>query len=454
VSELPFEADSLEATVVIVNFNGKDYLRECLTALRSDPSFDYPIVVVDNESSDGSAQLVESDFPGVKLLNSGRNLGFAGGNNLALNLVKTPIAVLLNPDAAPEPGAIRKLVSFLRQPENENVSSVCAKVLFAPKFFKLSVSAPEFVPGGGDNRTLGFQLHSAYVSDDLVFDKMFSRDLFYPKEGIGNSVFRWTKPEGEVLVPIAPRIAKEDQPILLRLLCSGNAGTPIELNGERFIIGDKAEWLPPITIHRANLVDVINSVGGYLDQDGFGGDNRFWDVDDGSDGGPEEVFSAGGTAVAVRMRCGNEVHWFDEDFFLYYEDTDLAWRLRLQGWTAYVLPDAIVRHHHSVLTIEGSDTWLFHVERNRLLMLAKNAPFAMVSRAFIHYLVDYFTFVARSIRRRCAFQSASEFRVNIRTKVLLSFLGLLPKMLVMRFIQGRRNVLRREVVSNDWARTN
>ena len=82
-------------------------------------------------------------------------------------------------------------------------------------------------------------------------------------------------------------------------------------------------------------------------------------------------------SAAARSRCGPRpaasVGWFDDDFFLYYEDTDLSWRLRAAGWAIRYEPTAVVRHVHSASSVEWSPTFVFHTDRNRLLMLVKDA---------------------------------------------------------------------------------
>jgi len=85
---------------VIVSFNTRDVLRECLAcvfASQFDGSFE--IFVVDNDSRDGSEQMVLSEFPQVKLLQAGRNRGFGPANNIALQQAKGRYLVLLNSDA-------------------------------------------------------------------------------------------------------------------------------------------------------------------------------------------------------------------------------------------------------------------------------------------------------------------------------------------------------------------
>ena len=76
----------------------------------------FDTVVVDNASVDNSRELLARDYPWVRVIASPTNLGFAGGNNLALRQVSTPFAVLLNNDAVPQSGWLRNLLDTFRQP--------------------------------------------------------------------------------------------------------------------------------------------------------------------------------------------------------------------------------------------------------------------------------------------------------------------------------------------------
>ena len=111
-----------DLAVVIVSWNVQDLLRTCLHTLFEDIERSHltaRVWVVDNNSADGSAQMVAESFPQVHLIASQENLGFVGGNNLALDRllaseVPGPGYVwLLNPDTEVEPGATAALVSTL-----------------------------------------------------------------------------------------------------------------------------------------------------------------------------------------------------------------------------------------------------------------------------------------------------------------------------------------------------
>ena len=441
------------ATVVIVNYNGYPYVQACLNALRGDPEFDLPIVVVDNASHDNSVSRLSSEFPSVRFIAAESNLGFAAGNNRVLRELDTPFVILLNPDTIPQPGALNLLIDFLDDPSHSAAASACAKVVFIPKFAVIPIEAPSFFPGGADSRELGIMIHAAYINDENVFHQLPETNSTYRKERTRNSSFkwaRWTKPSAEIIIPIPESILLSDEDLELRLLCSTNEDKIVSINGIDHHIGANDAWLPPIHLDRNNLYDVINSCGGYMTNDGFGGDVGFWTVDRDQYQAPREVFSGGGSAVAIRTSCGDAVDWFDDDLFLYYEDTDLAWRLRLCGWKNYAVPKAVVRHHHSVLTNEGSDFWLFHVERNRVLILLRNATWPLAGTALRSYLKDYGRYGVETLRLIIKGKKPGSFRFRVRTKVLVSLIGRLPSTLMKRARDSKRNSVGRSGVNLDW----
>ena len=120
--------------------------------------------------------------------------------------------------------------------------------------------------------------------------------------------------------------------------------------------------------------------------DGHGADRGFGMPDGEQFGEEEELFAWCGGAVLLRSDYLADVGLLDERFFLYYEDTDLSWRGRARGWKYHFVPDATVRHVHAATTVEGSASFAYFTERNRLLMLLKNAPMPMVRRVVGDYL--------------------------------------------------------------------
>jgi GT2 family glycosyltransferase len=102
-------------SICIVNWNTKDFLRECLASIEEFPprGDSYEIIVVDNASSDGSAEMVKSEFPKARLIASETNLNFAGGCNVAMNSSKGEQILLLNPDTRVEKSTFTNALVFL-----------------------------------------------------------------------------------------------------------------------------------------------------------------------------------------------------------------------------------------------------------------------------------------------------------------------------------------------------
>ena len=98
--------------VVIVNFNGGALIAHCLESLSRQTCRNFRTIVVDNASTDGSADDLESAFPGVSVIRSDKNLGFAAGNNLAIQASSdSNLIALLNPDAIAQADWLECLVN-------------------------------------------------------------------------------------------------------------------------------------------------------------------------------------------------------------------------------------------------------------------------------------------------------------------------------------------------------
>jgi GT2 family glycosyltransferase len=92
----------------------------------------------------------------------------------------------------------------------------------------------------------------------------------------------------------------------------------------------------------------------------------------------EETLFPSGSAALYRRSMLEEIGGFDEDFFLYCEDTDLGLRARWAGWKCLYVPEAVVEHHYSHSAGRASGVKAYFVERNRLRVVAKNFPARML----------------------------------------------------------------------------
>ena len=104
----------MKLTIIIVNYNVKYFLEQCLhTVLRAASKLSSEIIVVDNDSVDGSCQMVEEKFPEVKLIGNKKNVGFSKANNQAIRIAKGEYILLLNPDTVVEEDCFLKIIDFM-----------------------------------------------------------------------------------------------------------------------------------------------------------------------------------------------------------------------------------------------------------------------------------------------------------------------------------------------------
>jgi len=107
---------SPDISVIILSYNVKDLMKECLNSLSNEISdMNTEVVVVENGSSDGSGEFITREFPWVKLVKTQVNLGFGGGNNLGMKYAKGRYIVLLNSDAFLHKGALHIALKKMEQ---------------------------------------------------------------------------------------------------------------------------------------------------------------------------------------------------------------------------------------------------------------------------------------------------------------------------------------------------
>jgi GT2 family glycosyltransferase len=102
------------ASLIVINWNGGAFLENCLKSLLSEVTKDDEIIVVDNDSSDDSVDLLRARFPEVKLVCNARNLGYAGGANAGLTQARSDVLILLNPDVQVHAGWLDALKCALQ----------------------------------------------------------------------------------------------------------------------------------------------------------------------------------------------------------------------------------------------------------------------------------------------------------------------------------------------------
>ena len=168
----------------------------------------------------------------------------------------------------------------------------------------------------------------------------------------------------------------------------------------------------------------VNNAGVVLLPTLYGAD-RAADADPATVAEPADVFGFSGGAALLRRSAALAVGGFPVRFFLYYEDTDLSWRLRLAGWSIRYEPSAVVHHRHAASSDVSSQLFAFHNERNRLLTLARCAPAGPAARAWLRFILTTASLALRQLRtgRR---QPSYNLQVRLRLRVLGSAIRLLP----------------------------
>lgn len=119
---------SFDVSVVIVNWNTCEMLKNCLYSIRKCTNIrKVQIIVVDNLSSDGSCEMLQTLFPEVLVINSGGNLGFGRANNLAIPYTEAPLIIFLNPDTIIINDAIKLMIEFINK--NPQVGALGCKCI-------------------------------------------------------------------------------------------------------------------------------------------------------------------------------------------------------------------------------------------------------------------------------------------------------------------------------------
>jgi GT2 family glycosyltransferase len=342
--------DEVQVTVVVVTWNGAHLLADCLDGLR-EQDLAHRVLVVDNASTDGTLELLARDYPEVEILRSDRNTGFAGGATLGLQQVTSPFAAVLNNDARPDRAWLRELVAAFDGPA---VAAVTSKVFLEPRFAPILLDVPAGLPVTPES-----------VAAVLLDDEDVTSRTIAERHGSGL----------RLLVPVP---------------ATGPISVRVRLNpgGSAFIVGltDGSQSAPARQEAHVDLpasterVDVLNSTGGILTASGHGADRGYLEIDRGQYDEQPDVFAVCGAAAAFRTEIGSSLGWFDPWLFAYYEDLDLSWRIRAKGYTIRYAPRAVVRHRHAATSSVGSEFFVFHNVRNRLVVLTRNTGLLATAR--------------------------------------------------------------------------
>lgn len=274
--------------VVIVNYNTRELLANCLASVyASDTAIPFHVLVVDNLSSDGSAEMVKARFPQATLIVSDRNGGFGYANNLALRW-------LSQQPQLPGSGTGGKLLRLGGPPAGRQPLSDGPEEGYSPYDFPcdyvLFLNPDTILPPDALNLTVSYMEAHAHV-------------------GI-----------------VGPKVVKPDG--TLDLACRRSFPTPAS---SFFKLTGLSKLFP-----HSRLVARYNLT--YL-----------------SDDETAEVDSVMGAYMLVRSEALSAAGLFDERFFMYGEDLDLAFRIQARGWKVVYYPAVEVLHHKGASSRKQSE---------------------------------------------------------------------------------------------------
>jgi len=264
-------------SVIIVNWNTKDILQNCLDSIyQTIDNLSCEIIVVDNASSDGSTEMLQERYPQVIKIYNKVNRGFGAANNQAFAIMKGKYALLLNTDAILTPGAIKKLYSFAKT--HLQAAIVCGQLLNADGSKQNSVAAFPSLP-------------SLLINTSLL----------------------------EYIFP---------------------------------------QWFPSKRYEHKK---------------------------------PIEVPSAIGACMMINKKALDEVGFFDERYFFFFEETDLAYAFHSKGWSVYHVPDAFIYHLQGQSIGHNVGSRLeFYRSRYQFLSKWHNRPYYYLAKGviFLRLLVN------------------------------------------------------------------
>ncbi|MFQ5643676.1 MAG: glycosyltransferase [Thiogranum sp.] len=380
-------------SVIIVNYNGKRFFDNLLPSIAAQTYPNYEVIVVDNASVDGSVDYVRRRYPDIRVVEAGANLGFAMGNNLGIDASRGEFYALINNDTVVHPDWLGALVREAQK--DAGIAAVGSKIVFFKPFVPVRITSPATVPGesrpSGDGRKLGVLFSDNSGFEGCSYRKRVYLDGFHAEECIDGQMARWTNGDAVVAVPVDA--GEGVGAAVLKLQLAGgevSAGSAFDV-----MIGDESvgsgvleegfgEYRFTVNAECIRKMEgnIINNAGSLLDKNGNARDRGMNELDRGQYDSAEDAQALCGGAMLVRKSAVDRVGAFDSDYFMYYEDTELSWRLRKAGYSLRYQPKSVVQHVHAGSSEEWSPTFKYFVWRNRVLMCVTHTSIANAAKVY------------------------------------------------------------------------
>ncbi len=349
-----------DVSIILVNYNGKKYLEalfESLRRLRHD-DFTFEVVFEDNASTDDSiAFLYEKGYDkdlNLNVVRSDINRGFAGGNNFGIENSKGRYVVCLNNDTAVDILWLQELYHMISQ--NPEYGMVNSKLVFFYDFIKLKFQTQ-------DKILIQKQIEINGTSYQL--DNKFCKNLLYNKEDI--TCFGHT----EISVPLLFGMNTREIKIDIKQF---NEKTDFIMIADKTYPIKNSNIILDLTSDQIKgyQYTLIQNAGSGVTENYDGFDIGFCELDGELYQKPYEINNGCGASIMMSREDFDNCGGYDERFFMYYEDTDLSYRIKKLGKKIMFCPSSIVRHIHTGSSTEWSPFFAYHVYRNKLVFVYKN----------------------------------------------------------------------------------
>lgn len=434
------DRSTLPVRLVVLDHGGGDLTVRCLEHLRAlEPGASgLEIVCIDNGSGDGSAARLRGRFPDIEVIELARNEGFGANNHALGSLDRVRYVGLVNNDAFVEPGWLGPLVDALD--DDPGLGAVCPRMVFEPRFAPITIGAPAARIARGDDREVGVRIGRVIVDGVDVTASVRSGPSGWGRETDGDRIFEWMRPEATLFVPA------HDGSVTATIEVEAPGEPVVRFDGGLDVVEHTLGAYPSevVVALAGERVELVQNIGGVVFTDGYGADRGWQEIDDGHLDAPVDVAAWCGGGVLFRPEYLLDVGLFEPRFFLYYEDTDLSWRGLSRGWRYRAVPAARMRHVHSASTGAASELSMVLTERNRLLMLVRNARPALVVSQFVRFAAATASYARRDVAIPLLSGRRPDRRiVTRRLRSLVGALRALPWALV-----SRREVRRRRTVAD------
>ena len=447
-------------SIIIVNFNGKHYLKTCLDAVL-DQSFaknKYEVLVVDNDSDDNSVSYLKNEYPQVRLIVSGQNLGFAGGNNLGVKHTRGEYIALLNNDTKVDKDWLKYLVKAI---ENDSkLAAVNSKSLLFYPFVTVTIDSETHLRSDF-TQSLDFKPVGVAIEEVVTKHPGLQRMIqyyrgFYKKENDDKDQIplRWTDGSGELLLAVDPNSEAVTYTITLRAQRSKSAlKTKVSIKVGKMVLSQETLTghdvkqikisLDPKKLKKILQYEVQNA-GNVVFKSGYsrdrgavvGNKQQYFELDNPYFNQSKYVDALCGVSVILRKKLFTKLGGFDKSFFMYYEDVDLSLKLRRLGYKLGYAPQSILYHIHAGSSGEWSPFFIYHVEKNHLAFTAKHFPL----RTTVSEIIRYYGLIAITILKVIKWRFSEHWQIfedkkellEVRINALNWFWKQLPKIISFR----------------------